>query len=470
MIPIYFYRFQKRENSTLRPYTAGTQYDCVLKEPCSVIAPEISLNLGKTQNPTNLNYAYIPDFNRYYFVRDWTYSAGLWIASLEVDALASWRGYIGESEQYVLRSSDEWDGEILDMLYPAKGGVSYESVSAGEDIFVHTFETGYYCVGVVNKDTSGIGAVSYYIFTNAEFKTFLGKLLSSTSWTNFTWGDISEEVFKAIFNPLQYITSCVWLPFRPTMGTILSSLDFGWWTVTGISCHKIATNQIWERDLSWIIPKHPKASSRGKYLNLAPFSRYAVDFRPWGYLPIDPAYLFNTNQLFGNVYVDVTNGVGILEIGVTSTPKKNVLQLHETLCGVPIQLAQISRDYFGTVQTAISSGTSIVENAVSKDVVGAISSVISGIGDTVKAAAPQLMSTGSNGSIADFRFTPSLHGQFFEQVPESLSNRGRPLCQERTINTLPGYLLIADADISIPATAEENARIKAYMEGGFFFE
>ena len=128
MIPITLYTFYKRENSTKRPDGSVTQkiHNAVFKMPTSLQRPEITFDFGLKGNPTFYNYAHIPALgNRYYFIREWTVSEGhLWTAHMEVDTLASWKVSIGNSTQYVLRSSYTSDGHISDKLYPTKQGVT----------------------------------------------------------------------------------------------------------------------------------------------------------------------------------------------------------------------------------------------------------------------------------------------------------------------------------------------------------
>lgn len=81
-----------------------------------------------------------------------------------------------------------------------------------------------------------------------------------------------------------------------------------------------------------------------------------------------------------------------------------------------------------------------------------------------------MQTSGANGSIAEYFKAPQLCAQFFKQVDEANVHRGRPLCKDRTISSIPGYILVADADMSLQATQEENLKVKSYMEGGFFYE
>lgn len=96
--------------------------------------------------------------------------------------------------------------------------------------------------------------------------------------------------------------------------------------------------------------------------------------------------------------------------------------------------------------------------------------VATGIMDTIQSAMPQMSCTGSNGSMVDLELNPLLYHQFFRLVDEDNEDRGRPLCQKKQLRTIPGYQLIADPDIALRGTAEENAMIKQYLASGYFWE
>lgn len=63
-----------------------------LKEETSVTNPVIMMEL---ENPTGFNYAYIPEFGRYYFIDDMvSVRTGLWKISMKVDVLESFKNNI----------------------------------------------------------------------------------------------------------------------------------------------------------------------------------------------------------------------------------------------------------------------------------------------------------------------------------------------------------------------------------------
>lgn len=71
----------------------GASYEGMLRDDSSVLTPSIMVEADSSI--VNYNYAYIPDFGRYYYVRDIvTFRQNLWIVSLEVDVLKTYASEI----------------------------------------------------------------------------------------------------------------------------------------------------------------------------------------------------------------------------------------------------------------------------------------------------------------------------------------------------------------------------------------
>ena len=71
-----------------------------LKDGCSITAPSIMLQ----QNPIGYNYAYIPAFNRYYYIKNVTVvRKNIFMISLSVDVLMSFKNEIKELSGVVSR-------------------------------------------------------------------------------------------------------------------------------------------------------------------------------------------------------------------------------------------------------------------------------------------------------------------------------------------------------------------------------
>lgn len=456
-LAVNLYNFSKRENSTKVPETAGESFSCVLRGACGVVAPSLQLT---TANPTQYNYAYIPDFGRYYFIREWTYADRLWQCDLEVDVLASYKTLIGAGTQYVTRSAYEWDGDIIDTLYPANTVVSETVNLSGTNPWQVSINTGYYVVGIINGDESGVGGVNYYALSQIELNTLKNYLFDTVDWLNIDTTEISEGLQKALFNPIQYISSCKWFPINLSSTDMRVQLPFAWWEIP-TSYRNIPTLGSWNSVVTFNIAKHPQTSTRGNFVNASPFTRHTLYFPPFGNITLNPTDICNETQLTCNVDVDLISGMGILNIFAGSAGTK-LIQKVEAMVGVPVELAQFNQNIIGAATSAIGA----VGDLVTLDFVGAAEGVM----NAITSAIPQLTTTGNNGTFVTYSGAPRLASQFYEIVDDSLEHRGRPLCKEKVINTIPGFIIVSDPDVSLPATLEENQRVKNYMSGGFYFE
>lgn len=456
-LAVNLYNFSKRENSTKVPETVGETFSCVLRGACGVVAPSLQLTIA---NPTQYNYAYIPDFGRYYFIREWTYADRLWQCDLEVDVLASYKTLIGASTQYVTRSAFEWDGDIIDTLYPANTLVSETVNLSGTNPWQVSINTGYYVVGIINGDESGVGGVNYYALSQIELNTLKNYLFDTVDWLNIDTTEISEGLQKALFNPIQYISSCKWFPINLSSADMRVQLPFAWWEIP-TSYRNIPALGSWNSVVTFNIAKHPQTSMRGNFVNASPFTRHTLYFPPFGNITLNPTDICNETVLTCNVDVDLISGMGILNIFAGSAGTK-LIQKVEAMVGVPVELAQFNQNIIGAATSAIGA----VGDLVTLDFVGAAEGVM----NAISSAIPQLTTTGNNGTFVTYSGAPRLASQFYEIVDDSLEHRGRPLCKEKVINTIPGFIIVSDPDVSLPATLEENQRVKNYLSGGFYFE
>lgn len=458
-VSIKFWQFAKKENSTKKPETDGTAYSCLLKEPVNLMNPIITL---QHDNPVGYNYAYINTFGRYYFVTNWTYERGLWCAELRVDVLASWKAEIGESTQYVLRSSNTWDSLIVDNYYPMNGTITHQQTTA-ENQWSSALNAGSYIVGIVNSDANNQGAISYYSFTDAQFKVLCGYLLGDPS-SYLAIDEISDNLQKALFNPLQYVVSCKWFPFRVD-GVKITTLKFGWWEFSNCECFRLsATKKVFIYNFD--IPRHPQAVIRGGFCNLSPYSKYTLFFQCWGTIPLDNSFLSTTASFSCSTNVDLVSGIGILRI--LSHESTEIAQYPANV-GVDIQLAQINNNPLQIGVTAVNTVASVATSFFG-GLTGVAQSVANGIASVADATRPQLQVSGANGSTIAFLFEPTLTAEFFNLAEEDVEEHGKPLCSRVKLNTIPGYILCGNAHISITCTVTEQNEIIRYLNGGVHYE
>lgn len=489
---IKFYSgFAKKRNSTKVPSAGATYMDVTgtLKEPCSVMAPVVQLERSVLDNvPDTWNYAYIAVFGRYYFVTNVTWEECFWEIQMEVDVLASYRTQIGSSSHYVLRtnsSTTNFDPLITDTMYPASNNISLYQYSI-TSAFVTNISDGVYVVGIISgNDTNAVGAISYYAMTAAEFGDLKEALLTDDNLETMdltnagAWNisDMSQELFKTMYNPYQYIASCMWFPVLPSAisGTNVTTIPIGWWDYN-LSGILITAQNLVISEGPTTIHKHPQAATRGDYLNYSPYTRCTV-YGIFGTIPLDLSFFDRDDDtLILRYIIDLITGQCRVRLqsyqSTEVNPHHHNIMEKDFLAGVPIQLAQIATDYLGAAVAAVDTAANTVQSALSLNIGGAISSAAHGIYNTLNATMPQMMTSGTNGSfiITSSDLNTTFSYQHFNIVDEDIDHKGRPLCQIRTINTLTGYILCADGEFDLSCLAEERTIIEEFLTSGFFWE
>ena len=458
MFNVKFYSFSKRDNSTKVPSGSGTTYSCILKSGSGVLNPTISLDIGLVNNPSNLNYAYIPEFKRYYFVDEWYFDNRLWTAQLSVDVLATYKNQIGNSTLYVERASGSYDGNIIDNLYPSKSGCSFQT----DALPSQWSQVPFYVVGVVSAEAT-VGSLKYYLLTSNQLASLCDYLLDDiiTQQAGYTIDGVSESVVLNLLDPLQYIKSCVMLPVSTSDLNNLSPVGvvkvLNYPAQTG-AVGSFNPNSYAEKTLTFNIIKHPDTNARGNYVNSAPYTVITLTIPPFGTIEIDTSVTCNASTLTATIYMDCITGVGICTI----TCNGIVLNRIEAQIGVPISLSSITRETGSTVFNALTNIGSFAQP------MGIWEGTA--IGNASDAKNANVSTIGSTGSFVSLRGTNKLDHQFFRPVDDDITHNGRPLCQMKKLNTLSGYMKIQDGDVTIAGTSTEDSKIRNYLEGGFYYE
>ena len=473
---IRLYTHAKRNNSTKQPIGNGREFDCVIKRESGILHPMIELDIGLAEDPSQYNYAYIPVYDRYYYIEEWTNANPLWNASLKVDALSSWKSTIGNTDLYVLRASQEYDGNVIDTFYPTKTNctTSYKmgyspfnpAEHSGEGINV---SDGCFIVGISSK--YGLyGSVRYYAMNMSSLSTLCTKLMENgvTELNDFDPNDCSLELQKALIDPLQYIKSCIWMPFglHNISGQSVSSLTIYNWTFDGVSAIAISDYAYRGFTSSFTLDKHPQTSARGNFVNTAPYTLNTLFFAPFGTIELDTTLTANDTSITCRIIVDYVGGKGVLLININGIVSNRIT----SQVGVPIQLSQVVSDYLTAAQSVVNNGANMIDNILHGSIGGAVASGFNTIADATRALAPRSSTMGSNGSFADIWGKPYLYQQFFPLVDDDIDHNGRPLCKIRKPSALGGYMLIQDGDVAFAGTSAEIQEVKQYLESGFYYE
>lgn len=471
-VTVKFWSFSKRKNSTLIPTASPSySYDCQIKAETTLINPIIELN---TDQAKGCNYAQITDFGRYYFIRDWTFDRGLWTASLEEDVLASYKSEIGSQTMYVTRSASLYDGNIKDLYYPTTDAVTEDNalMDTGRD-----FDDGIIVIGVLgNQYNNSNPATVYYQLELSAFRTLLSDLFT-TADNEFAGSDFVQGLKNALVNPTQYIVSCRWYPYLFTLtGTAVDKLRCGLWDMTNkfqepgdpVVCRMINKSVIDSLENSVAIPKHPKATARGSYMNLPPFTKYQI---VWGgTYDIDASLIANETALTWHLYPDFTSTQALLKVVAGYGAAESARELLSVYVpyGFEIPIGQ------GMSENAVSNLMTGAGSMAMGALGGGPEVLLAGMTSAVKSVAdlmfPTITSSSPGSGIAVAALPKYLKAVFYDVVDDDLADFGRPLMKKKQISTLSGFVRCQNDDISIACLDPERESIRAFMTGGFFYE
>lgn len=480
-----FYSFSKKENSTARPSGSGTSFSCTLKEPTSIEAPTLELAIA---SPTFYDYAYIPSFDRYYYVTDWTYNRGVWEVTLAVDVLASFKTEIGSSYIYVLRAANAYDAEIKDTMYPMKSASTKQVASGTLYEWASGFVGGTYIAyinnGVIQSRDLSSGSLNFMAFSPTEFAHLLEALYpqSNDDWFTLIGTNAYNIVAGALLNPIDYITKVVWIPLSPANVSEVNhplSTNFGYYTakyktvengqtVIKFVNHYAITNFRKLMTVSIEIP-HRNDTLRGAWADMEPFGKYYAYYAPFGVIPLDSAMMSKATHMEASVNLDITSGDLKLTLRTIGTYGSNKDILFEGVSNVGVEIPVDKAKPEGVKALAAGIGAANVAiDYLTGNYAGMISDTMSTIG-TVGAAPPRGSTTTPKGllGLSDMIY---LYHEYNDFVDGDNTNKGRPLCAVRQVSGLGGFMVTNNGNISISGTAGEKAAVRRYLEGGFYYE
>lgn len=460
-----FRTVSKRRNST-KTGTGGTSVGLILKEGCSIIAPRIALKWDGSTAPTAWNHVFIEDWDRTYWIDNWTYEDRQWIADCSVDVLASYKTTIGNAEKYILRAADDYDEDIIDTLYPAKMSVKTATTIINNP-YGQNLSGGVYIISLSGRGSTG---VTYLQMTPANMTQLLVDCYqnSASIWNaSVTEPDLGaalqtfgNNIYKSVLNPYQYINSVMWFPeaFSATPGGYVAIGNI----VTSAAC-SVPSEAVHAKTYTLAIPT---ISVTEKWEKAAPYRRYELYIPPFGAIELDATLLVDATSINIDVEYDYISG------GATATVYTvigaNTIELAKVSgqIGIPIATSSNSIDNIG----ALTAKTGAVRSIVNAAVTGNLGAVGGSILSAYSASIPGVQQHGVSGGVGYLKVNHYLRILQFDPPEFDIDERGRPLMKKDFIMLHSGYLLCADGDVEIAGTPGEAAQIAAYLTGGFFYE
>ena len=482
MVSVSFWSMAKKRNSTKRPVGSGTTYDCVLKDNTSVLRPQIELDLGPSSNPASWNVCYIQDFGRYYFC-SWTFDHGRWIASCEVDTLATYKPTIGAAEMMVLRSSAAYDEYLVDTFYPASSQVSSTVAQVSSPFSAATFNSGTVVMALIGEDTPPLIAFPYSALK--DFWHSLFYYAANQHWGSDNYGNIT-----------QFIKNIFWLPipFNSFPGS-----TFGELSLTGLKIGNVDVDLIegwikWDEvkvfdaastySLTRTFPllEHPQTDTKGKYLNSSAFTQHVITIPAVGAFNVPNDVSIDAFNVTAEFEIDLSTGQTIITFAATYAAEEGQSPISRKYLtttanvSVPVMVGSAQANMAAEVNSSLGFGSSLLTmgvSAVTGNVPGMISAGL-GIAGSIQsmqnAWQPLSYSIGSVGSLGALNKHCFIKSTFKLITDTNWSDHGRPLYKNKVLSTIPGFIQTGDSEIELNATQEERETVGSYLTSGFFYE
>lgn len=478
--------FKKRRNSTKYPAASADDFkDVLLKENTSLMKPVFIVS------SVNWTWNYAWWNGRYYYINDiYSASNNMFELVCELDVLASFRHYIGLYSTLISRTSETtsgtgWDPAVIDDLYPPTGEpLTKEQAYVPISDFTLTRSEGTIVLGTVGQHGSRFYVMSFTEFADVCRYLFPG---FSSSLDFATW--LNTSITQAEVGGLQSILANIailhWLPIRfsaltDITATSQSIIYIGNWAVdvhatvadpvleiTGSSLHNIL-------NASYMFKDRDDGGSRGRWEYLSPYASYSIFIPPFGLIPIDGMYLYQSAGT-GNNYITVNYDIDILTGNTTmiltapvrlDPPTDNkIVGTFRTNLAFDVKTGGTSSNVAGIVSTAGSVALAAYT--------GGASAAVGAIASSAKNLIPETSQIGGGvtGPYPDLTTGVRTYATYFDPIGENRAELGRPLGKVAQISTFQDHFVqTARAKIEIPGHEEEMIKINVMLDEGIFYE
>ena len=459
----YWTGFSKRENSTKKPTDTGTKVEILLKEDTSIDSPSIVL----TGNVLNIDYCYIPDFGKYYFVNSPIIMANdMTQYDLIEDCLGTHKTEIGNTKAMILRSSSTYNVWIPDdRVYVSAQKTIVRTVGTTSAYFADN--TGCYLLSVVNKKGSYSNFAAQYYDDATGIQNLADKLLDSS---------ILDDVVKYYNNVSNAIISLKWMPFDYTSvssASTMTSLENVWIANNELNkgAYRITGSAIYVDGAETIaIPWRGDNDFRES----APYTIMKLLVPMYGIIDLNTSDLVGASNLYIQWRVDRTTGDVVVIINADSAGA--VVQTLEFNVAVEMPVATLTRNIGGAV-SAISGGiNSAIGIAAGNYIGGGVGLISSAAQFALAANGRSASATGAINGKSKNAFGDKF--QILAYAPHTLdptnadfiATQGRPLQAVDSISSHSGFILCDNASVDIAGDSYERETINRFLNSGFYYE
>lgn len=472
----------KRVNKSL---TLILSADGEIVKDSSILHPRVRVQLTSTQIQT-INYAYIPVFNRYYYVSNPVWLGGNVLEyTFDVDPLMSHKTGIYSSSGYVLRCSkaSEIDADINDGIYSMKSRAIHSvTLTSSEGGWIKSEGNAFlsdrrqYVVVLRGARASSTSGTTWFTNTGA---LYLVATLSEVS-------DLLNELTSNIWvnDDLDKIADIFWLPFQPS----ISNLSAGYISFGGT--HNITLNTAIPllssgatfHSITFEGTLSPHINN--DYRDTLPYRKISCQFLPFGTFELDSAYLYGEESAKIVVKTNVISGVSTLYyckgsetpgdstlryLGTTSLKISKLLSVQGSLSA-----HAASSILKSTVPALVGAGIALATGGASA--VG-MSAIGAAMGGTLKNATSEVMTfdgnstniSGNTNSIIDA--APVLLVTQYEHTQRDITKFGAPCCKPMQLSTLQGtgFCQCSEIDLSLPGAYDsEYSDVEKWLQAGVY--
>ena len=466
---VRFYNFSKRKNSTKQPSGTYTEKECKLKDDTSMHDPTVQIASDPTPGFT---YAYIPDWDKYYYVQDQiSVAKNITDIVMTEDSMASNKTAIGNCSTRVAFCTNPYYSNKVDPRISVK--TSHAEKQSASNTIIDSSLTGFYVVTVMSMlgGPTGIGDVYYLDKTNMQN---LAGCLSDQ--------DFADAIVALFHGKMQdCILDVKWLPFMPPSAsdnyvTPVTEMAIGDTDTSvysySVSALRATTYHVKDISVSLAIHKtYPKTDFRA-------IEPYTSGFL---YLPGVGIVQLSMSDLVEGDTVDVQVGEDYITGDIHYAIKNangDIIQTVKANMAAACPLGSINVNGAGIVngiKTSIVGAIGLLSGNAAMAAAGA-GALLSGAANTVLSAnqrAASIMGSITGRYHDDYRIIYTEFAVDTEDPEDSsgyIAIKGRPLGEVVTISSCSGYIECDGASVDLAGSERERDEINAMLNTGFYYE
>jgi len=449
-----FYYLNKRKNSTKKPADNSelASYDIKLKTDCSSLNPTIEVRLPAGLNPYGWNYAFLSDFAKYYFIRDYRWNTnGYWEIDLKLDTLASHVVAIRAGRYFIKFAETAYNKWIVDSRLQQLTSCTTHITSGNNRIFDLDGIADRNILFFISEDAnlSSGGAVQAFLVTQSDLKDVCHSLYTAG---RSVWEDLQAQAGSAS----ACITKCIRVPYSVPAGASLSiklgNYDTG---ITG----KPVLGRLLLPTVQVSIPWQTNDFRRS-------YHKFTLILPYVGAVPISASDILTDSMLEISVAIDILTGDVVYYVCHEDDALAPIAS-YKTNCASVIPISSYQSNTLSAL-SSIVTGASEIANG---NWVSGIAGAVNGVFNFLAAKSPSVV--GAQTGSPEIMSTPTLITQYYPTSvsPTSISNSmGLPYFAENTLEGFSGFVQTENAHVAVACLDAERDEIESLLNNGIYLE